>query len=114
MEELWRLEKQFWTGDAGFYGQHLAGEVLMVFPQPLGVLDRQATVESIESADRWRNVAFANEQCVTPAEGTAILAYTVEADRGRPGTEYAAQCSSTYVSTSAGWQLALHHQTPLG
>jgi hypothetical protein len=87
--------------------------VLTVFPQPVGVLDRQATVESIESADRWKNVAFANEHCITPAEGTAILACTVEADRGDRGTDYSAQCSSTYVPTSDGWRLAMHQQTPL-
>src|SRR5690606_27462424 len=37
---LWRMEQQFWLGDAAFHAQHLAPGALMVLPPPVGVLDR--------------------------------------------------------------------------
>ncbi len=111
-QDFWRLEEQFWTSGAGFYEQRLSSNALMVFPEPAGVLDRQATLESIQSGARWKNVSFTSKQFAMPAQSTAILVYSVKADRGGPDTTYSAQCSSTYVLSSGDWQLALHQQTP--
>jgi hypothetical protein len=36
--DLIALEEQFWKGDADLYQQRLTTEVLMVFPDPIGVL----------------------------------------------------------------------------
>lgn len=113
-QDFWQLEKQFWTGGVDFYDEHLANGALMVLPKPAGVLDRQATLESIRSADRWMNVSISNKNFVTPHQSTAILAYSVQADRGGSDTAYAALCSSTYVLASGEWRLALHQQTPSG
>ncbi len=111
-QDFWQLEKQFWTGGAEFYDRRLANEALMVFPEPAGVLDRQATLESIQSAARWQNVSFTKRRLAMPTESTAILVYSVRADRGGSDTAYSAQCSSTYVLSSGEWLLALHQQTP--
>ena len=111
-QDLWHLEEQFWTGDSDFYEQHLATDALMVFPKPAGVMDRPATLESIQSGGRWNKVEITDKRLIKPAQDTAILVYSVNADRGNSDTAYAAQCSSTYVSTSGGWQLAVHQQTP--
>lgn len=111
-QDLWRLEKQFWTGDADFYEQHLSSDALMVFPEPVGILGRQATLDSIRSGGRWKSVMFDDKHLITPAPGTTILAYSVKADRGNSDTAYSAQCSSTYISLHGDWQLALHQQTP--
>jgi hypothetical protein len=113
-KELWRLEEQFWLGGAEFYKRRLAPGALMVFPQPAGILDRAATIKSISSGARWKTVSFSGQHCVNPASNTAVLVYVAQADRGEPGSEYAAQCSSTYISGKDGWQIALHHQTPVG
>ena len=113
MEDLWRLEEQFWTGDAHFYRRHLASSALMVFPQPVGVLDRQATAKSIESAERWKNLAFADRHFITPAYSTAILAYTVKPIGVAPILSTRLSLLLPYVSSSEGWQLALYQQTPI-
>jgi hypothetical protein len=108
--ELWRLEERFWLGSAGFYEEALAAQALMVLPSPAGVLDRAATIEAIRSAPRWRKVAFRQRFHAQPGEGTAVLAYVAEADRGETGSSYVAQCSSTYVRDGGRWLLALHQQ----
>ncbi len=108
--ELWRLEEQFWLGDADFYERALAAEALMVLPQPAGVLGRQATIEAIRSAPRWRQVSFSRRVEALPGAGTAVLAYVAEADRGDAAAPYVAQCSSTYVRDGDRWLLALHQQ----
>ena len=113
-QELWRLEEQFWVGDAAFYERTLAPEAFMVLPAPAGVLDRAATIESIRSASRWQNVSFRQKHYAASAADIVVLAYAVQADRGSKDSTYAAQCSSTYVRASGSWQLALHHQTPAG
>lgn len=111
--ELWLLEEQFWLGGSDFYERVLARHALMVFPPPVGILDRATTLESIRTSSRWQHVSLQQQQHVLFA-GTAVLAYVAHADRGGPDTSYAAQCSSTYIRENNAWLLVLHHQTPVG
>ncbi|MFQ1627089.1 nuclear transport factor 2 family protein [Lysobacter zhanggongensis] len=113
-QELWRLEEQFWVGDAAFYERTLAPESFMVLPAPAGVLEPAATIESIRSASRWQNVSFIQKHYAASTADIVVLAYVVQADRGSGNSAYAAQCSSTYVRIGGNWRLALHHQTPAG
>lgn len=112
-QDLWQLEEQFWTRGADFYEHHLANDALMVFPEPAGVLERKAILESIQSGGRWKQVTLTNKRLVAPAKSISILVYLAKADRGGSDTAYSAQCSSTYVFSSDGWLLALHQQTPI-
>ncbi|MGA6925598.1 MAG: nuclear transport factor 2 family protein [Desulfosarcina sp.] len=113
-QDLWQIEEQFWTGGADFYERHLTKDALMVFHEPVGVLDRKTTLESIQSGGRWKHVSFKDKRLIAPVKSTAILVYSVNADRGGSDTAYSAQCSSTYVYSSGDWLLALHQQTPTG
>ena len=112
-DALWRLEEQFWQGGADFYELALAADALMVLPPPAGVLDRPATIDSIRSAGRWKHVRITGRHQALVDPGVAVLAYSVQADRGEDDTAYAAQCSSTYVRDDDRWRLLLHHQAPL-
>ena len=112
-QELWRLEEQFWTGSAEFYEEYLSADALMVFADPAGVLDREASIQSIQSGSRWKNVSFSDQHSIKPAQGTSILVYTAKASRSSSNINYSARCSSTYVITAGKWRLALHQQTPL-
>ena len=53
-QTLLATEERFWRGGAEHYRQALAADALMVFAPPAGVLDRAATLASIERAPRWR------------------------------------------------------------
>ncbi len=111
---LWKQEEQFWLRSADFYESNLAPGSLMVLPKPVGIMDREATIDSIRSGSRWKNVSFSAKHCVIPTPEMAALAYRVHADRGSSGTSYIAQCSSTYVRSNGQWLLVMHHQTPAG
>lgn len=111
--ELWHLEEQFWLGDSAFYECALAAEALMVFPPPVGVLDREATIRALGSAPRWQHVSLSDCHTIVN-RSTAVLVYAAQADRGETDSTYAARCSSTYIRDGDRWRLALHHQTPAG
>jgi len=111
-QELWELEKEFWRGDAEFYERTLADKALMVFPAPIGIMDRATAVGSIRSAARWRNVSFRDKHLLPAGQGAVVLAYCVQADRGGKDSRYAAHCSSVYTRGDGGWHLVLHQQTP--
>lgn len=113
-EQLWQLEKQFWLGDAAFYERTLAPQALVVLPPPVGVLERTATIDSIRSGARWRDVSFSDRHLAPVAQDTVALAYAARADRGGGEAVYVARCSSVYVRGDRSWCLALHHQTPVG
>jgi len=112
-EILWKLEEQFWLGAVDFYDATLALDALMVLPQPIGVLERDATIESVRSGARWRNVTFLQQRVAVVGE-TAVLVYTAHADRGTSDMAYVAQCSSTYAHAQEQWQLVAHHQSSVG
>jgi Domain of unknown function (DUF4440) len=109
---LWNLEREFWLAGADAYEHRLAPEALMVFPAPVGVLDRASTIASIRSAPRWTSVTFARRHAVVGARNVVMLVYRARAQRDGNDTAYEAQCSSTYVERDGAWHLALHHQTP--
>ncbi len=59
-QAFWRLEERFWIEGPDFYDRRLADGSLMVFPHPVGVLGREATLKSIQSVDRWKNVRISD------------------------------------------------------
>lgn len=112
MDELWELERGFWLGGADVYEQHLGPEALMVFPSPVGMLERNGVIESIRNAPRWTSVRFPRQRCIVPSVDVVVLAYSVQADRGSADSRYEAQCTSTYVRLRDTWRLVMHQQCP--
>jgi hypothetical protein len=113
VEELWHLEEQFWRGNADFYDRTLAPGAFMVLPDPVGILDRSATIAAIRAAPRWQGVVFSEQRQILQDEsGVAVLAYAAQAHGGSPDTAYAARCTSTYVRDDGQWLLLAHQQTP--
>lgn len=113
LEFLWDLEEKFWTGDKEFHASHLAGEAYMVLPSPVGILDRNRTLESLDGVDRWRDVGMSERHLVELADDAAALVYSVTAKKENDARPYHALCSSAYVRKGEEWLLALHQQTPL-
>lgn len=117
---LWELERQFWTGDASFHAANLAPEAWMLLPAPAGLMSRTESLQALEQAPRWSEVAFSETKTLAPGDGAALLVYAVEASRdahsdaleSRDVQPYRAWCSSAYLRTPSGWRLLLHQQTP--
>ncbi len=110
MDELLALERRFWEagGDPGFYRERFAEDGRCVFA--FGILDKDATVASMEVAGGWSSVEFSELSCLDLAPDVAALAYLADAVSDDGGTYHAA-VSSVYVRRDGHWQLVLHQQS---
>jgi hypothetical protein len=111
-QQLLDMEARFWKGSADYYARNLAADALMVFGDPVGVMDRDETVRSIADAPRWQDVAFEDVAFVVLTPDAAVVTYRASARR-EDGAQYIARASSAYVNRG-GWRLAFHQQTPAG
>lgn len=107
------LEEQFWKGDSIFYKQNLAENCLMVFPEPVGLLDKEHTIRAISGGQRWAAVDLLEPQVVRLGESAAILTYKAVAEREGESTTYSARTTSSYARENGAWKLAFHQQTPI-
>jgi hypothetical protein len=115
-QELLAIEEGFWTASdrVHYFGAHMAGDAVMVFPEPTGILDEAAIIETLESGSAWAEVRIADVDFVHLRDSGAILAYKAQA-RKDSGDSYSAYAASVYVLQDDGaWRLAFHQQTPIG
>jgi len=109
---FWEMERGFWLRDRGYYDQELAQRSLMIFPQPVGILDRDETLTAIEGAPRWEEVKMSEKHYLHPSDDCRVLVYRVHAQRhGEP--PYEALCSSVYARVKFEFVLVSHQQTPV-
>ena len=111
-KQLLDLEEQFWKGSGDFYQRHLTDDSLMVFADPVGVLTRDRTIETISAGPRWVEVGFEEVRVVRLTEDAALLTYKASARREGEESQYSARASSAYVRRGGSWKLAFHQQTP--
>ena len=114
MRELFEFERDLWAraNDPAYYADRLTDDAVLVFPAPFGLLDRAQTLEAVSGSGGWREFDLQDYRVVELSEHSAAAAYRADAVRA-DGSSYSAYCSSTYVRRDAGWQLALHQQTPI-
>ncbi len=113
-DDLLKLERQFWTGDADFYREHLDDKCLVAFTDMAGVMGKEDIAQMVKKdPPRWSDLKFEDKGMVTPADGIAILSYQASGKRGT-GAAYKAVVSSGYVKRDGAWKMAFHQQTPLG
>lgn len=111
MDELWQIERRLWLDGADFFADHMADDALMVFPDPVGILEGEAIVEGLRHAPRWSSVDM-EEQTTVERDGGVILAYRATGQRN--GQEpYKAFCMSVYEPKAGGWRITAHQQTPV-
>lgn len=113
-EEIIALERRFWAaaGDPGFYRENFAEDGRCVFGFGIGILDKAATVASMDEAEPWTTYDLHDVEVVGLPDDAGVVVYTVVAERD--GQEYRAAVSSVYARRDGRWQLTVHHQTPLG
>jgi hypothetical protein len=110
--EILDREKQFWTGQVEYYERWLARDVVMVFPRPAGVLDREAVLAGFRSGARWTAVEM-EDVSIRRIDSVAIaLAYRARARKPGSTSDYVALIGSVYIRDAEGWKLAFHQHTP--
>ena len=91
----------------------MAGDAVMVFPEPTGMMDEEAIIASLEEGARWTSVRMDEVNLVHLRDSAAVLAYRAEA-RKSDGATYSALAASVYICQDDGvWRLAFHQQTPI-
>jgi hypothetical protein len=113
-KSLIQIERQLWNADEDFYRDTLSEDAVMVFPEPTGILDRSAVLESLGGADRWRSIVFDEERLVEVNDDVVQLVYRAVAERSEDGSEYTALITTTYVKSNGSWRVLTHQQTPVG
>jgi hypothetical protein len=113
-ESILELERRLWNADEEFYRETLSENAVMVFPEPTGILERSAVLESLGGADRWDRVEFDDERLLDVEDDTVQLLYRAVAERSEDGSEYTAFITTTYVEANGSWRLVSHQQTPIG
>ena len=113
-QDLLALERQFWTGNADFYRQHLDEKCLTAFTDMAGVKSKEAIAGMLkEEGETWRNLKIDEKGFIVLDPNAVILTYEASGDR-KNGEHYQALVSSGYVRRNGNWKLAFHQQTPLG
>jgi hypothetical protein len=110
--DLFDLEKDFWTGNSEFYLQHLADDCMVVFSESAGLISKEEIASRIKDGTRWHNLDIRQKGLVELADGVALLSYEAHAIRAN-GEPFQALVSSAYVRTDGRWKMAFHQQTPL-
>ncbi|HWM44000.1 MAG TPA: nuclear transport factor 2 family protein [Burkholderiales bacterium] len=121
-KELLDLEKQYWEAmqnrDGATATRLSDARCVVVGPQGIGKLDRQALAGLVENAPyelkRWR---FDDDvQISTIADGVALIAYKVSEEMIIDGktTTLEAFDSSVWVRRDGGWVCAAHTETLAG
>jgi Domain of unknown function (DUF4440) len=110
-EELLEVEEQFWRGDANFFRKNVADDALFVFSQPVGVLNKDQSIEAIRDGERWAEVTFDDVRVEEISADVAVIVYGANA-KTESGNPYSAMASSVYVERNGSTLLVLHQQSP--
>jgi hypothetical protein len=112
-DDLFEIERNFWTGDAEFYRRNLDEKCLVVFTEMSGLMARNDIAATIKDASRWQKLHIDDKSSLALSDDVALLSYRANAMRDK-GETYQALVSSAYVRRGGQWKMAFHQQTPLG
>jgi hypothetical protein len=111
-DDLWDLERAFWRADAEFYDRHLSSEARMLFPEPVGLIDRAAIIESVAKSTRWQVLETTLCYLLQIHPSIVLLSYHAVARRKDDERDYRTHATSIYRRDAGTWKLAFHQQTP--
>jgi len=114
-DELFEIEKGFWTGGEDYFLAHVDDQCLLAFPTMPdfhGVHARAEVAATARQPNRWREVEMSSKQLLRPADDVAVLSYVVSAKKP-DGTPYKAMIGTVYAKRGDGWKMAFHQHSPM-
>ena len=114
-DELFEIEKGFWTGGEDYFLAHVDDQCLLAFPTMPdfhGVHERAEVAATARQPNRWREVEMSSKQLLRPADDVAVLSYVVSAKKS-DGTPYKAMIGTVYAKRGDGWKMAFHQHSPM-
>ena len=109
---IWSMEQEFWGAGVDFYRDHLAPDAKMLFPEPVGMLNRDEVIRSIDESPRWTRVEMEERSRVSLHPEVELLAYRARAWREGDTEVYQAWIVSVYRALEDSWLLVYHQQVP--
>lgn len=110
-DEIWNLERQFWTGHGPFHDRTVGAESVMCFGQPLGVLKGADARQALDDAPDWTGVEMTDRVLSRPTDDVAVTGYTAHGEAEH--VIHKVFCSSTWVRRDGDWHQVQHQQTPV-
>jgi hypothetical protein len=112
-DELFAIEKGFWTGGEQHFLDHVDERCMLVFPNNArGVHKRAEVAASARDPKRWSDLRIADAALHRPTDDAAFISYEARAKR-ESGEPYRALIGSGYVRRDDGWKLAFHQHSAL-
>ena len=111
-DELFAIEKGFWTGGEDHFLAHVDEQCLLVFAQMRGLYPRVEVAASARDPKRWSDLRIADAILHQPTDDAAFLTYEARARR-ESGAPYRALIGSGYVKRDGAWKLAFHQHSAL-
>jgi hypothetical protein len=114
-EQLFEIERGFWTEGAHYFAAHLDAQCLLAFPQSgemHGLFSREEVAATATGANRWRGLEMSDRQLLKLSDDAAMISYKAEVTRA-DGVAYSALIGSAYVRRSDDWRLASHQHSPV-
>lgn len=114
-EQLFEIERGFWSEGAEYFADHLAEQCLLAFPQAgemHGLFSRGEVAATATGANRWRDLEMSDRQLLQLSHDTAMISYKADVTRA-DGVAYSALIGSAYVRRSDAWLLASHQHSPV-
>lgn len=111
-DELVDLEERFWLqggGNPDFWRTHFAEEGVVALP--LGIMDKNETMEAMERAAPWARVDMDDLRVVPFSDAAALVTYRATATRVADEEEFEAVIGSVYVKRNGAWLLMFHQQS---
>ena len=114
-EQLFEIERGFWTEGADNFAAHLDELCLLAFPQSgemHGLFSREEVAATATGANRWRELEMSDQQLLKLSDDAAMISYKADVTRA-DGVAYSALIGSAYVRRSNVWLLASHQHSPV-
>jgi PAS domain-containing protein len=114
-EELFGIERGFWTEGEDYFLRHVDEACLLAFPQAgemTGIHSREDVAATATQANRWRDLDMAERHMLRIGDDAALVNYKAKVTRF-DGMPYQALVSSAYVRRGNGWKLAFHQHSPV-
>lgn len=111
-QELIGLEERFWLeggGNPDFWQDHFADDGVVALP--FGVMDKDATVQAMGSAEPWTRVDMHELRVVPLGDASTLVVYRATARRAADEQDFEAVVGSVYVKRDEAWYLAFHQQS---
>lgn len=84
LETLLEIERGFWEGGADFHEAHMTQNALLVFPEPVGVMTAERSLQATANSARWTRVTHKDPRLLRMTDTSVMVIYKAVAYEQAP------------------------------